>query len=121
LVFSITLSKRRALTFSQVAVGAGHQGVQHFDDIDARAERRVNGSHLQPDDAAADDQHALRDSREQQRAGGVDDARVFGHEGQLHRLRTGGDDCFGKLDDSLAGRLAAGVPQFDLEVIRIEK
>ena len=58
-------SKRCLFIFSQtldeVAVGARHQAVEHLDDVDARAERRVDGGHLEADDAAADDQHALRD------------------------------------------------------------
>ena len=47
----------------QVAVGALHQAVEHFHDVEAGAERRIHGAHFQPDDAAADHQHALRDRR----------------------------------------------------------
>ena len=64
LVFSMMLSKRGAFIFCQtlhqVAVGAQHQAVEHLDDVEARAERRVDRAHLEADDAAADDQHALR-------------------------------------------------------------
>jgi hypothetical protein len=71
----------------QVAVGAEHQAVEHLDDVEARAERRVHRSHLEADDAAADDQHALGPDRQLERAGRGDDARVvLGHERQLHRL-----------------------------------
>ena len=63
---------------------------------------------------AADDQHALGDALEQQRARGVDDALVLGHEGQLHRLAAGGDDRLGELDHLLA---AVGSDHF--EVVRI--
>ena len=86
----------------EVAVGALHQAVEHLDHVDARAERRVDGRHLEADDPAADHQHALRDALQQQRAGGVDDALVLGHERQLHRLRAGRDDRLGELDDLLA-------------------
>ena len=44
----------------EVAIGAGHQAVEHLDDVDARAERRVHGRHLEADDAAADHEHPLR-------------------------------------------------------------
>jgi hypothetical protein len=85
----------------EIAVGALHQSVEHLDHVDARAQRRVDGGHLQADDSAADDQHALRDALEQQRARGVDDALVLRHEGQLHRLAAGGDDRLGELDHLL--------------------
>ena len=80
----------------QVAVGALHQAVEHLDHVDARAQRRIDGGHLEADDAAADHQHALRDALEQQRAGRIDDTFVVRHEGQLHRLRAGGDDGLGE-------------------------
>ena len=64
LVLSMMLSKRGAFIFCQtlhqVAVGALHQAVQHLDHVEARAERRIHRAHLQADDAAAEDQHALR-------------------------------------------------------------
>ena len=40
----------------------------------------VHRGHLQADDAAADDQQALRHAAELQRAGGIDDARIVGNE-----------------------------------------
>jgi methyl-accepting chemotaxis protein len=43
----------------EVAVGTLHQAVEHFDHVQARAQRAVDGAHLQADDAAAQDQHAL--------------------------------------------------------------
>jgi hypothetical protein len=45
----------------QVAVGAGHETVEHLDHVEPRTERRVDGAHLEADDAAADDEHPLRD------------------------------------------------------------
>jgi hypothetical protein len=37
----------------QVAVGALHQAVHHFDHVQARAQRAVDRAHFQADDAAA--------------------------------------------------------------------
>ena len=53
----------------EVAVGALHQAVEHLDDVQARAQRRVHRAHLQADDAAADDQHALGVLAQFERAG----------------------------------------------------
>ncbi len=92
----------------QVAVGALHQAVHHFDHVQARAQRAVDRAHFQADDAAAQDQHALRHALQRQRAGGVDHARVIGHEGQAHGLAAGGDDGVLEGDDLLgAGLLLA--------------
>jgi hypothetical protein len=43
----------------QVAVGALHQAVEHFDHVQARAQRGIHRAHFEADDAAAQDQHAL--------------------------------------------------------------
>ena len=107
----------------QVAVGAGHHAVEHFDDVDARAQRRVHRRHFETDDAAADHQHSFRDRLEFQRAGGIDHAWIFGNERQLHRLTAGGDDRLLEPDGFLfAGLvLARARRHLDLDVIRIEK
>ena len=80
LVFSMILSKRLSVLLfpdlDGIAVGALHQAVEHFDDIDAGAERRIDGGHFEADDAAADDQHLLRHEAQFERAGRIDDARV---------------------------------------------
>ena len=134
----------------QVAVGALHQAVEHLDDVEAGAERRVHRAHLEADDAAADDQHALGLHRQLERAGRGDDARVvLRHERQLHRLGAGGDDrareadrrraAGGEVDDDVVGvaeaaaagddrhlahlrhlRQAAGQPADDLVLVRDE-
>ena len=44
--------------------------------VTLRAERVVDRRHLEPDDAAADDQQPLRDAVELERAGRVDHPRV---------------------------------------------
>ena len=75
-----------------VAVGARHQLVHHFDDGDLRAERAIDRRHLQPDDAAAEDQQPLGRQSQLQRVGRVPDARVMRDEARRHRLRAGGDD-----------------------------
>ena len=46
----------------EIAVGARHQAVEHLDDVEARAERRIDRRHLEADDAAADDEHAASGS-----------------------------------------------------------
>ena len=102
----------------QVAVGALHQAVEHLDHVEPRAERRVDRAHLEADDAAADDQHALGVLAQFERAGRVDDARiVLGQERQLHRLRAGGDD-------RACSNLIVCVPpsaSVDAEVVRVDE
>ncbi len=107
----------------QIPVGAEHHVVEHFYYVDAGAERGVDGGHLQADDARAHHQHALRNSRQLQRAGRVDDARVLWHEGQLHGLRTGGDDRLLEAHDFFSPGLvlAVALGQLDFEMVRIEK
>jgi hypothetical protein len=119
-VLSRMRSKRWAFSLlpdlDQIAVGAGHQYRPEFDDRDARAERRVDAGHFEADDAATDDQHALRDLAQFEGAGRVDDARVVGHERQRDRLRAGGDDRLLEPD-----QLAAAVGQRDFEVMRVDE
>ena len=77
-----------------VAVRAGDQAVQQFHDGDLRAERVVHGRHLEADDAAADDQQALRDVLQLERAGRIHQARIVVRKaGNLRDLRAGGDDA----------------------------
>ncbi len=65
------------------------------------AELVVDGRHLQADDAAADDQQALGNVVELERAGRVHDARiVVRDERQDDRLRAGGDDRLVEADAS---------------------
>ena len=59
-----------------VFVGAGDQAVHQFNHGDFRTQRVIDGGHFEADDAAADDQHALRHRRQFQRAGGIDNARI---------------------------------------------
>ena len=44
----------------QVAIGAGQQAIEQFDDRHLRAELGVDGAHFQADVSAADDQQRLR-------------------------------------------------------------
>ena len=76
----------------EVAVRARHEPVEHLDDVEARAERRVHRRHLEADDAAADDEHPPRRVAELERAGGVDDARIVRQERQPRGLRARRDD-----------------------------
>jgi len=107
----------------EVAVGAGHELAGHLDHGYARAQRRIHGGHLQPDDAAADDEHALRHGRQRERARAVDDARVVGQKRQAHGLAARGDDRALEGDGAaLAGfflRGAAGF--FDHDAVRARK
>ena len=77
----------------EVAIRALHQAVEHFDHVKPCTERAVNGAHLQTDDAAAQNQHALGHFLQRQCAGGIDDTRIVRHERQAYRLRTSGDDA----------------------------
>ena len=103
----------------EVAVGTEHQPVEHLDDVDACAERRVDRGHLESDDAAADDQHLLRHGAQPERSGGVHDTRVIGHERQAHRRRAGRDDRGSEADDLFLPGLVLGIAarQFHLEVV----
>ena len=66
----------------QVRVASRHQLVEHLHDRDLRAERVVDGRHLQADDPAADHQQAAGDAVELERAGRRDDPAVVGQVGQ---------------------------------------
>ena len=78
---------------SKVFVGTCHQGVSHFNDVHLGAEGGVHGRHFQADDAAADDEEALRHVLQGKGTGGVDDAVIFWHEGQFDAARASGDDA----------------------------
>ena len=88
-----------------VAVGALHQRIHHFHDIDAGAEGGVNSRHFQTNNAATDDQHFLRHEAQFKRSGRIDNAWVFRDEGQMHGSRTGGNDALLELDDLLGAGL----------------
>ena len=66
----------------EVAVAAGDEPVHQLHHAHPRAQRRVDGGHLQPDDAAADDEEALRHVVEHECIGRVHQPRiVFGNPG----------------------------------------
>ena len=60
----------------QLGIGAGQQDREQLDDRHARAQRREDRRHLEPDDPAADHQQALGDLGERERRGRVHDARI---------------------------------------------
>ena len=60
----------------EVAVGAGQQARRHLDDGHRAAERRVDGSELETDVAAADDEQRLRHVGQIERAGRIHHARI---------------------------------------------
>jgi hypothetical protein len=107
----------------EVAIRAGHEAVEHFDDVEPGAERRVNRSHFETDDAAADHEHPLRHRLEEKRARRIEDAWIVRNERQAHRLRPGGDDRLLEADDGfLAGcRLSRSLGELDFDVVRIEE
>ena len=107
----------------KVAVGAEHQCVQHLHDIHPRAERRVDGGHLEADDAAADHQHRLRPRPQLEGAGRIDDPGIVRQERQPHRLAAGGDDRFVEAHDLLlaAALLAVAAGDLHLQVVRVEE
>ena len=100
-----------------------HQAVEHFDDINAGTQRRIDRGHFEADDAAADDQHFLRHEAQFQCPGRIDDARIVRQEGQMHRRTTRRDDALLEADDFLAAGfflpLASG--HFHGEVIGIKE
>ena len=96
-VFSMMLSKRGAFSFCQTLTRSRsapvHQAVEHLDDVEPRAERRVHRAHLEADDAAADDQHALRHARAARaRRSSRRCADRPGMNGSFTASRAGGDD-----------------------------
>jgi len=60
---------------NEIAVGAGKQAGEHFDDRDARAQRGVNRAEFKADVPAADDQQATGNIIEIESAGGIHHAR----------------------------------------------
>jgi hypothetical protein len=100
------------LTRSRSAPGI--RPVEHLDDVEPGAERRVHGAHLEADDPAAEDEHALGVVSQLERPGRGDDARVvLRQERQLHRFGPGGDDRPREGDG-----LAAPRGQRDLDLVR---
>ena len=77
----------------QIAIRAGKQSGQHFDDRHVRAERGVDRAEFEADVSAADDQQGAGNVFEIQRAGGIHHARrVELQRGNDRRARAGGDD-----------------------------
>jgi hypothetical protein len=101
----------------QVAVGALHQAVHHFDHVQARAQRAVHRAHFQADDAAADDQHLLGTPCS---ASAPVESTTRGSSGmkQAHGLAAGGDDGLLERPPFAAGLVLAGAGGFfHLEVV----
>ena len=100
-----------------------HESVHHLDHIQACAQCAVDRAHLQADDAATQDQHALGYFGQLQCACAVDHAGIVGHERQMHRLAARGDDAgFETHHLCLAGfvlRCARGF--FHRQVVAVDK
>src|SRR4029079_15371648 len=91
----------------EIAIGARHQAVEHLDDVNPRAQYEIDGRRFKPDDAAAKNQHFLRDGPQLEGAGRIDDARIARNKGQGCSFGTGGDDGGLEADDfwgSASGR-----------------
>jgi hypothetical protein len=99
----------------EIPVCSRHEHVQHFHHVQPRAQRRVDGAHLQPDDPAAYDEQAIGPQGQLQGSGRIDDARILGQERKLCRLRPRSDDRVPESDDLAAGR------GFHDELMRPEK
>src|SRR5690606_28867087 len=82
----------------EIAVAARNQSLRQLDDRYAHAERVVYRRHLEADDAAADDEHALGQILELERAGRIHDPRIVGQVRQADRLRARGDDALIEID-----------------------
>ncbi len=82
----------------EIAIATGHQRLGQLDNGNVDAERVVNGRHLEPDDAAADDEQALRQVVELERARRIDDPRGLGQAGDPARLRARGNDALAEAD-----------------------
>ena len=77
----------------EIGIGTRRELLHELDHADLRTERRVDGTHFETDDAATDDEHAIRNRIEFERPGRIDDARIVGHERQAHGLGSCGDDA----------------------------
>ena len=102
----------------QVAVGALHQAVQHFDHVQARAQRGIDRAHFQADDAAAQDQHALRDWRNSSApVESTTRGSSFGMKGSFTASEPAAMmACLNLMVCLLAGLLLRGPVTFDLMV-----
>ena len=99
----VAFGDARVQRLHHVLVRAGHDLVHQLDHGDLRTECFIYRCHLEADDAAADDQHALRHILQRQCAGGVDDARiVVGEAGDARDAGAGGDDGVVEGDDLFA-------------------
>ena len=127
LVLSMMLSKRGVFIFCQtlhqVAVGALHQAVEHLDHVQARAQRRIHRAHLQADDAAAEDQHALRVPASSSAPVESTTRGSFGMNGSCTACEPAAMIALLELDGlRLAGLLLAGAAGFfHLEVERVDE
>ena len=78
---------------NQVGVGSGKKLIHQLDDRNLRSELLIHHAELEPDDAPADEHHALgRTLKADRFAGGDHDVTVRLEAGDLNHLRTGRDD-----------------------------
>ena len=90
----------------EIAVAAGHESVHQLHHVHPRPQRRIDGRHLQPDDAAPDDEEARRHLVEHERVGRIHQPGIVVRKsGDLDRLRAGRDDRVLEFD---LGRAAGG-------------
>ncbi len=84
-----------------VAVCALHQAIHHFNHVDPCSERGIHGGHFQADNAAADNQHTLRNLAQFQRAGAIYNTWIIRNKWQIHYSRAGSDNRLLELDSFL--------------------
>ena len=89
----------------EVAVAARNQRVGQFDNRHRNAECLIDGRHLEPDDAPADDEQAARQGVNFERTRRIHDPRIVRETGQADRLRARGDDALLELKFARAVRV----------------
>jgi hypothetical protein len=127
------LGQRALESLGGLGVHARRDAVEELDHGHLGAQAAPHRTELQADDAGADDDQALGDFRQGERAGGIDDAGlVHRHAGQGRGLGTGGDDDVGgfqggdravlggDLDLAGAGDLAGALHPLDLVLLEQE-
>ena len=102
--------------FDQVGVGAGQEGVGHFDDCDGASQCRVNTAEFEADDASANDEEAFGYFVEVECCCRVQNARC------VERKNWKGDRARTRGDDGVFKFYAVDIPiAFDRRALRILK
>ena len=76
----------------RLTVRAGGDLICKFDDRHFGTQSAIDGRHLKPDDATADNHKVFGHFAQFKRCGAVPDAVILGPAGQLHRRRANGNN-----------------------------